>query len=195
MFKLIVPSIAVVALVGCAGQTRMPALSAYDAKFAPYSSSEAVNAVQFHRDGRGGDIPACVAETVSNQGETLADSSGSFVGAYTGTYYNIQRSSQSSGGSVIEYVAPDGKSVVASGSTRYSAGALVVRSVRFKLSVKQSGAGRTYRYSNLGQAQLDTGAAANNGYAPIGSWSGANPDIALASLSNITDQIERCLSR
>ena len=173
----------------------MPALSAYDAEFAPYSSSEAVTAVQFHRDGLGGDIPACVAETVSNQGETLADSSGSFVGAYTGNYYNVQRSSHSAGGSVLEHVAQDGKSVVASGSVRYSAGALVTRSVRFKLALKQSDSGRIYRFSSLGQAQLDTGAAANNGYTPIGSWSGANPDLALASLSKVTDEIERCLSR
>ncbi|GEM_PF-2745791 len=195
MHKLMIPCLLAIATAGCAGNGRMHALSAYDAEFAPYASSEAVTAVQFHRDGRGGDIPACVAETVSNQGETLADSSGSFVGAYTGNYYNVQRSSQSAGGSVLEHVAQDGKSVVASGSARYSAGALVARSVRFKLSLKQSDSGRTYRYSNLGQAQLDTGAAANKGYAPIGSWSGANPDIALASLSTITDQIERCLSR
>jgi len=195
MFKLIIPGLAVVAVLGCAGQARMPALSAYEADFAPHGSAEAVTAVQFNRAGHCGDIPACVAETVSNQGETLADSSGSFVGAYTGNYYSIQRSSQAAGGSVLEHVTADGKSVVASGSTRYSASALVSRSVRFRLSVKQGESVRTYRYSNLAQAQLDTGAAANSGYNPIGAWSGANPDLALDSLSKLTDEIERCLSR
>lgn len=195
MRKLMIPCILTIATAGCAGQGRMPKLSAYDAEFAPYASAEAVTAVQFHRDGRSGDIPSCVAEIVSNQGETLADSSRSFVGVYTGNYYSIQRSSQSAGGSVLEHVAQDGKSVVASGSARYSAGALVTRSVRFKLALKQSDSGRIYRFSSLGQAQLDTGAAANNGYTPIGSWPGANPDLALAALSGITDQIERCLSR
>lgn len=195
MYKLIMPCIAIGTLLGCAGQARMPALSGYEADYAPYASSEAVEAVQFRKPGQPGDLAACVAATVSNQGETLSDSSGSFFGAYTGNYYNIERSTQAGGGSVIEYAAPDGNSVVASGSTRYSASALVSRSVRFKLSVKQDEAGRTYRYGGLGQAQLNTGAAANNGYNPIGSWAGANPNLALESLSRLTDNIERCLSR
>lgn len=195
MRKYILVGLGVFALAGCAGQVRMPLLAAYDAEFVPYASRESVEAVNFHKPGLPGDLAACVAATVSNQGETLSDSSGSFFGAYTGNYYSIGRSTQAGGGSVIEHAATDGNSVVASGSTRYSASALVSRSVRFKLSVKQDEAGRTYRYGSLGQAQLNTGAAANNGYNPIGSWAGANPNLALESLSKLTDNIERCLSR
>ncbi len=182
-------------MAGCAGQARAPALSGYDAEFVPYASSEAVEAVQFRKAGKPSGLAECVAATVSNQGETLSDSTGSFFGAYTGNYYRVERSTQAGGGNVIEYAAPDGNSVVASGSTRYSASAMVSRSVRFKLSIKQNEAGRTYRYGSLGQAQLNTGAAANIGYNPIGSWAGANPDLALESLSRLTDNIERCLSR
>jgi len=182
-------------LSACASQGRMPVLNQYNAEFSPWASSEAVSAVAFTRSGGPGDIPGCVAATVSNQGQTLSDSSGSFFGAYTGNYYRSEQSSQVAGGSVIEYVAPDGGSVVASGSTEYSAGALVSRAVRFKLSVKQQGDGRKYRYTGIQQAQSNTGAAANTGFTPVGAWAGANPDMALASLERLTDSIESCIGR
>jgi len=183
-----------IALSGCA-YSRMPELGQYQAEYVSASSAELVEGVVFTRPGKADDLPECIAATVSNQGETLSDSSGSFVGAYTGNYYNVQRSTNTAGGSVIEYASPDGRSVVASGLTRYNANALVARSVRFKLSVKQGESGRIYRYGNLGQAQLNTGSVANNGYNPIGAWAGANPNLALDSLSRLTDNIERCLSR
>lgn len=182
-------------LAGCADNVRMPELSQYQADFAPWSSSELVDSVRFEKAGPPGDLPRCIAETVSNQGETLSDSSGSFVGAYTGNYYNVERGTHVGGGSVIEYAAPDGRLVVASGSTRYAVNSLVSRSVRFKLSVRQADAGRQYQYGSLAQAQLDSGAVANTGYNPIGAWAGANPDLALKALQGVTDEIESCLAR
>lgn len=187
--------VALALLAGCAGQGRMPVVNQFDAKYSPWASAEAVSSVTFQRPGSAGDIAPCVAEVVSNQGETLSDSSGSFFGAYTGNYYSFEKSTQAAGGSVIEYVAPDASSVVASGSTRYSASSLVSRSVRFKLAVEQDAAERTYRYSSLGQAQLDSGVVANTGYGPIGSFAGANPDLALQALDQLTNNIEKCLAR
>ncbi len=194
MKRIIVVAALFAGLAGCAGSGRMPELNQYQAEYEPLGSVEAVSAVSFRRAGPGGNLPQCVAATITNQGETLKDSSGSFVGAYTGTYYSVDRTTQTSGGSVIEYAAPDGSSVVASGSTKYAANALVSRSVRFKLSVKQDESGRLYRYGSLGQAQLNTGVATNTGYTAIGAWSGANPDLAAAALSKVTDEIERCLN-
>ncbi len=179
-------------IIGCSA-SRMPALNQYEAQYAPWSSAESVSSVLFEREGFGGNLPACVAVVVNNTGETLTDSSNSFFGAYSGKYYNIENSVHVGGGDVLQYVSPDSRSVVASGISRYEAGALVTRSVRFKLSVRQSDSGRQYSFSNLAQAQLNSGTAANTGYGPIGSWSSANPDLALQSLDSVVDEIEKCL--
>ena len=189
-------ALAAVVMMGCAAQTRMGSLSQYDAEYQPWASAESVSSVQFQRQGSSeGNLTQCVAEVVSNQGETLTDSSGSFFGAYTGNYYNVERNTSVAGGSVIEHAVPDSSAVVASGSTRYSAGALVERSVRFKLTAKQSEAARSYRYSSIGQAQLNSGVVANTGYGPVGAFQGANPDLALQALAAVTDNIETCLAR
>lgn len=194
MNKIIIATILGALLAGCS-TVRMPELSQYQAEFAPYASSESVSAVTFRRSGTVGNLPQCIAEVVSNQGETLSDSAGSFFGTYTGNYYVSKNSSQSTGGNVIEYVSSDKGSVIASGSVRYQVNALVARSVRFKLSAKQGEAGRIYRFGSLQQAQLDSGVASNNGYNPIGSWAGANPDLAVKSLNYLVDQIDGCLAR
>lgn len=194
MSKITIAAVLGVLLAGCS-TARMPELSQYQAEFAPFASAESVSAVTFRRPGTVGNLPQCIAEVVSNQGETLSDSAGSFFGAYTGNYYVSHNASQATGGNVIEYVASDRGSVVASGSVRYQVNALVARSVRFKLSAKQGETGRIYRFGSLQQAQLDSGVAANNGYNPLGSWAGANPDLAVKSLSHLVDQIDGCLAR
>lgn len=194
MRKITIATVLGVLLSGCS-TARMPELSQYQTEFVPYASAEAVSAVTFSRPGTKGNLPQCIAEIVSNQGETLSDSAGSFFGTYTGNYYSAHNATQASGGKVIEYVASDSGAVVASGSVRYQVNALVARSVRFKLSAKQGETGRIYRFGSLQQAQLDSGVAANNGYNPIGSWAGANPDLAVKSLNYLVDQIDGCLAR
>lgn len=194
MWKGIIAAAILVGVSGCS-TARVAQLGGYDAEFAPYASAESVAAVTFRRTGSGGNLARCIASTVSNSGETLGGSSGGFVGAYTGQYYSGRNSTQSTGGGVIEYLDPNGREVVASGSARYQVNALVVRSVRFKLSAIQREGERVYQYAGLQQAQLDAGTAYNDGYAPIGSWAGANPDKALATLSALTDHIEACLAR
>lgn len=181
-------------IAGCTTE-RMQLLNQYQAEYAPWASGESITSVTFTRTGGSGSLPQCIAEIVSNQGETISDSSGSFFGAYTGNYYSRNNSQQVTGGNVLEHTSTDGKTVVSSGSTRYQASALVARSVRFKLTAKKTDNGVDYRFSSLQQAQLNSGAAANTGYNPIGSWSGANPDLAMKSLSDLTDQINECMSR
>jgi len=194
MRNIILAVAAVVVLSGCA-YSRMPELSKYQAEYVPDYSAELVSAVVFKRPGSSGDLVQCIAETVSNQGVTLRDSAGSFVGAATGRYYSASNSAHVGGGEVLQYVSADGRSVVANGSTQYSSGMLVSRSVRFKLSAQQKADERVYRFADLSQAQLNTGSAANYVYGGIGAWSGANPDLALASLEQVASNIEACLAR
>jgi len=194
MLKKVSALVAFALIAGCS-TNRMPELSRYDAKFQPWSSAESVNAVSFIRSGAPGSLPLCVALVVSNSGETLSDSSNSFFGAYTGNYYSLEKSVQVGGGNVLQYVAPDNNSLVAEGAVRYEVSSLVTRSVRYKLSASQLDGGRSYVFSDLAQAQINSGAASNTGYGPVGSWSGANPDLALQSLERVADEIERCLAQ
>ena len=193
MRNIILAVVAVAVLSGCA-YSRMPELSKYQAEYVSDYSAELVSAVVFKRPGSSGDLVQCIAETVSNQGVTLRDSAGSFVGAATGRYYSASNSAHVGGGDVLQYVSADGKSVVANGSTQYSSG-FVSRSVRYKLSAQQKADERVYRFADLSQAQLNTGSAANYGYGGVGAWSGANPDLALASLEQVSAKIEACLAR
>lgn len=62
------------------------------------STVRLVDAVTFERQGAVKQSPAtCVSLNVDNSEVTLSDSSASFVGAYTGTYYDIESSRKEGG--------------------------------------------------------------------------------------------------
>lgn len=188
-------AVASVLVLSACSMARMPELSRFDAQYMPYSSAEAISSTTFERPNTSGDLPQCVAAVVTNRGEVISDNAGSFVGAYSGTLYQANNKASTSGGSVIERTSKDGRSVVASGSTRYQRDALIKRSVRFTLMAKAGKDGTTYRFANIEQAQLDTGYANNDGYNPIGSWPGANPDLALQALESLADRLDSCMER
>ncbi|WP_193315761.1 hypothetical protein, partial [Klebsiella pneumoniae] len=68
----------------------------------------------------------CIARNVTNNGVQLNDSSSSFVGAYTGNYYNIEKSTTIQGGEVINTAASSSDIVVANGTTSYQYDAGIV---------------------------------------------------------------------
>ncbi|MNR34942.1 hypothetical protein D3C85_1527530 [compost metagenome] len=109
----------------------------------------------------------------------------------------VENQREAGGGGVIVQASKDGRSVVAERVTEYSTSSLIPiqRAVRFTLSAKVGDAGRTFYFSKLEQAQLDTGVASNTGYRKIGVWSGANPDLALSSIRDVAGSINGCLSR
>lgn len=136
----------------------------------------------------------CTLRNVTNRDVSLSDSSKSFVGAYTGNYYNVGNKSTSSGGNVVS-VSSD-KSLVVNGSTEYlfDAGLInVKRVVRFTLDLSMLDGKVTYTFSNIQQAQTETGAIPNNGFGDIGTWKGASPYQALSSLQNVSAGIDSCL--
>lgn len=181
-------------LAGCS-TVRMTELAKYDAEYGPHQNAEMILSATFQRSGSTGDLAQCMAEAITNRGETLSDSTGSFVGPYSGVIYNRANTSQVAGGSVIEQLSSDGSAVVATGSVRYRRDSLVTRSVRFTLTARRTGSGVTYRFSNLEQAQLETGYAKNTGYFPIGSWAAADPDKALSALESSADRVDACMRR
>lgn len=144
----------------------------------------------FTHDGAAslGKMPMCIAKNVSNDGVAMSDSHGSFVGAYTGTYYNVQRNYEVGGGSVLQYVSPDATQVLANGETKVTR-ALVVFSVKFMVDAKDDGAKRTYEFTKITQAGTNNG----YGYHPVGTNAGAGAGSVLSSLKTLSAQIDACL--
>lgn len=108
---------------------------------------------------RGDSLPLCVAQNVQNKSVTLADSSGSFLGA-SGTYYQIDKAREAGGGSVIKYVSDDRQSVLAQGSAGYQflmPLGPIDESVRFDLKAQAMPDRLVLGFSNLERAQLATG--------------------------------------
>ena len=141
-------------------------------------------------------IPICVANSVTNRSVRLSDSSSSFVGKYSGNYYNIGNAYTENGGNVIKHVSGNGKSVVAEGMSEYSFNSGIVnitRIVRFTLDVTAMDGNVVYTFTNMQQAQTSTGSLQNDGFIHIGAWSGANPDLVIKSIDSIASKISLCL--
>lgn len=137
-------------------------------------------------------LPACVATIVSNDPVTLSDSAGSFVGAYTGAYYQIGSRREVGGGNTIQYISPGGEDLVAKGATMYSS-ALIQRSVRFTLRVQSAGQERIYQFSGIEQAQTSTGYMPNTGYNRVHAMPGGGAGHVLGSLKAIVNDLESCI--
>lgn len=137
-------------------------------------------------------LPMCVASNVKNESVALNDSSGGFVGSYTGTYYRLGASTQVGGGSVLQYISPDQKKIVAKGATGYTS-AMIGRSVRYTLSIQPAASGGTeYTFSGIQQAQLNTGSAANTGYSNVHLLTGGGSEEVAGALRSVVDAIDAC---
>src|SRR5690606_20004483 len=139
-----------------------------------------------------GKLPVCVASTVTNESVMVSDSAGSFVGAYTGNYYQTNHSQEVGGGNVMQFVSPDGSEVVARGTTRYWA-AMIERAVRFTISIKDDGISRTYRFTGVEVAQINSGTWPNSGYMKAAMNPGTGGGHALKNMKQIADDIDSCL--
>ncbi len=175
--------LACLALAACA---QTPMNFNEDVTLKPWQTSEALQSVRFPANSRGGDLEFCVAKNVINPAVTFADSADSFFGAFTGTYYHDTDTTTVGGGSVIQHSSEKG--VIAVGVTSYELSALVKRYVRFQLTATND----QYEFDKLEQVQANSGAVPNNGFHPVGAFSGANPKKALESLEEIAKNIDYC---
>lgn len=140
-------------------------------------------------------VKICVLRNVSNRDVILSDASKSFVGAYTGNYYNIGSKTVVNGGGVVESVG-DAGAIIVQGNTSYSFDSGIVqikRVVRFTLDAIPRSEQIDLTFSNIQQAQTETGAFPNTGFFDIGTWEGAGPYQAIMSLDNIVSSISECI--
>lgn len=136
----------------------------------------------------------CLLTSLNNEQVTLQSSVGSFVGAYTGNYYATSQTSQAGGGQIIQYLSDDGQKAVAEGMVRTKGVLGTEYAVRFKLNASLTDTESNYTVSGVRFAQLDTGLAANDGFNPMGAWSGASPEPAYDAISTAVTSLHQCLS-
>lgn len=140
-------------------------------------------------------LKVCIARSISNDDIQLSDSSASFYGAYTGRYYHVDKSTVSRGGEVVSSSASTEAATVANGTTSYfynTGLGGVERVVRFTVDIMPTNVGPQFTFSNLKQAQKNTGTIANDGFNPIGSWEGAGPYQTLQALDKVAAEISTC---
>lgn len=199
MYKKLAISLCCISLSGCAIDTsRDPNLNNLTGlEFKKLSGNEYIKNYSITSSTNGIDLEKakiCTLRNVTNRDVSLSDSSRSFVGAYTGNYYNLGNKSTSSGGNVV--AASSDKSFVVNGSAEYifDSGLInVKRVVRFTLDLSVLEGKVKYTFSNIQQAQTETGTIPNNGFNYIGTWKGASPYQALSSLRSVTSDIDSCL--
>ncbi len=140
-------------------------------------------------------LKLCVAENFTNNDVTLSDSSSSFVGAYTGNYYQVDKTQNVTGKDVFKYVDDSTSTLIANGTTTSVSKQLVPITDIVKFEMKSSLKGRNVQieFFNITRAQKDTGYATNDGFNPVGAWSGARAPDIIASLEGIANKIKSCL--
>lgn len=141
------------------------------------------------------DINVCLLQNIENEDINLSDTSKSFIGPYSGNYYNVTSRSKSLGGSVQQY--SDDKTIIVKGVTKYlnpQTWVPITNYVRYTLTVQKDKESLAFTFNNIRQAQSETGYLPNNGFGTVGNWEGANPSIMLKALEGEVLKINSCLN-
>lgn len=140
-------------------------------------------------------LKLCVAENVSNRAVQLTDSAGSFVGPATGHYYNVQHSQTVQGGDIFKYADASLSTLIANGTADGGPVALGLTRdiIKYDLKASTHGSQVGLVFTNITRAQQSTGSVANDGFSPVGTWSGAHPKQVYTALESIANGIKGCL--
>lgn len=141
-------------------------------------------------------VKVCAASTFTNDGVSLQDSAGSFVGAYSGQYYEKSNSQQISGGNVFKLIDDQSNTIIATGNkkTKAQQGGLIVDYIKYDAKISLIENKVQVQFQNIQAAQQNTGGSTNNGYRPIGTWSGARAPAAIETIDNLATSFKNCLN-
>ncbi len=155
-----------------------------------------VEAVTFERTGKGKqNASTCVSLNVDNSEVTLSDTSSSFVGPYSGYYYDVERSRTESGGATLQHSDTATGIVVAKGVSEYTSGSLIPvgHAVRYKLLVAPLEDKTVVQFKDIEQAQKSTGIIRNDGFKPLGSWKGTTVMEAYDAMKRQANEVLDCI--
>lgn len=141
-------------------------------------------------------LKVCAASTFTNDGVILKDNAGSFVGAYTGRYYQQNNNQQISGGNVFKLIDEQSNTLVVTGSkkTRPQQGGLVVDYIKYDAKISLSNNSIQLQFQNIQAAQQSTGTLSNDGFRPVGTWAGARAPAAIETINSLAVSFKNCLN-
>lgn len=195
MKKTTLLPLTLLALLGCASQVPLPSNVATTQN----GSNTYIDRIDYSytstTNPKFSTLKLCVAENFTNNDITLSDSGSSFSGAYTGTFYQVNKTQNVAGRDVFKYVDDTTSTLIAIGTTTSISQQLIPITDIVKFEVKSSVSGNNVQieFFNITRAQKDTGYASNDGFNPVGAWSGARAPDVVASLESMANKIKSCL--
>ena len=195
---LLLSAISAAILSGCA--TTAPSDLPSNITTKPVNAGQAVDNIRFEYTAKQpidfSYVKLCVAQNIKYDSVRLSDSSASFVGSYTGNYYNIAKSTTEQARDSIILVDDSKGFIIARGTTQpFSANLGVSRIARFIISIETDGNKLSMLLDNVEQAQLNTGAAQNSGFSTVGTWFGSGFDYAYSAITATKDSLTSCLAQ
>ena len=140
-------------------------------------------------------VKICEVETVRNDEVGLEDSSRSFVGAYTGNYYNVESREKVGGGNTIRLIDEQSSTIIASGVSPFTH-ALLTNYLRYDVKLSPTENGSVIMiFSRLVHAQIDTGYLSNSGFGPVGTWAGTGAPVVLETIEQVATSLKNCITR
>jgi len=140
-------------------------------------------------------VKQCVALNISNDNVRLTDNNGSFVGQYTGRYYNINNSHTDFAPNTLVTIDEFHRYLIVNGNTYYTA-RMIGNAVRFKLQiqVRPNNNEINLLFDNITRAQLNTGSLSNTGFTPVGVWYGAGTEDVIKAIDIVKNNLTDCFN-
>lgn len=141
-------------------------------------------------------IKVCAASVFTNDSVSLKDAAGSFVGAYSGQYYEKSNSQQISAGNVFKLIDEQSNTIIVTGNmkTKPQQGGLIVDYIKYDAKISLINSNVQLVFQNIQAAQQNTGGSSNNGFRSIGTWSGARAPAAIETIDNLATSFKNCLN-
>lgn len=141
-------------------------------------------------------IKLCAVDNMHNNNITLHDESGSFIGSYSGKYYQKNNNQNIQGGDLIKYMDEKSKVLVVSANTLTKAqqGGLVVDIVQYDAKITLKPNRVELIFQNINRAQKTTGVVSNQGFNKVGTWSGARVHGVLEALDKVSANFTSCVN-
>lgn len=141
-----------------------------------------------------GKLKLCIAQSVQNGDAVLHDAAHSFVGRH-GSFYRAGQDQTVHGGDVFKYVDDAAATAIVDGMTVAPSDGVALSGnyVRYELKATTNGSTVGLLFYNLTQAQQNTGASANDGFARVGVWAGARAESIYAAIDQVRSGIRGCM--
>lgn len=194
--KMLITAVGCIALAGCMGPpVRLPAN--VTTTLITGTSSQSIDHVDFSYTSTNlpvfSKLKVCVASNVDNDAVTLHDAAGSVLGP--AHYYSNDHTTTVAANQTIKFSDDEQKVILANGTADGGpvAAGLTRDIVKYELQAGLETTRVKLVFVNITRAQKDTGSGTNDGFNPVGTWSGARPLQTYDALQAVANKIRSCL--